>query len=384
MNTLIGIIAAAVLVPASAAAQVSESAVKTRVVVQTTQQTQTEQRAQERARESQERAKEIQQRERERAQERANQNRREFREEQSEKISRTLKIGGSGELDLSNLSGDIVITRGAGNSAQLEAVKVARGRTVEEAREMLTAVRVDVEERGARAEVKVAYPGREERNRSGRNVNVSVHYTVTAPENAKIAARSLSGNIRISDIKGDLNAVSLSGDVIIMNGSRVMSAKSTSGKVEIANLNSAIALEASTLSGDLVIRQSRVPRMDLGTISGNLMVTDVDCARVDVQSLSGDIEFSSPLSKNGRYELNSHSGVIRIMPTGNTGFELDANSFSGDIKSELTLKDERQGAADYGRRGQGGRTRALRGVFGDGSAMLEITTFSGTVLIGKK
>ena len=115
MKTLIGIIAAAVLVPASAAAQVSESAVTTRVVVQTTQQTQTEQRAQERARENQERAKEIQQRERERAQERANQNRREFREEQSEQISRTLKIGGNGELDLSNLSGDIIITRGAGN-----------------------------------------------------------------------------------------------------------------------------------------------------------------------------------------------------------------------------------------------------------------------------
>ena len=249
---------------------------------------------------------------------------------------------------------------------------------------MLAAVTVEVVERGTRAEVKAAYPRHDERTRQGRNVNVSVEYTVAAPPNTKISVSSLSGDIRITDIKGDLNAVSLSGDVIITNGARVMSAKSTSGKVEIANLQSEVALQANTLSGDLVIRQSRVPRMALGTISGNLMVTDVDCGRIDVQSLSGDIEFSSPLAKNGRYELSSHSGVIRVLPVGNNGFELDANSFSGDIKSEVTLKERSQGVADYGRRGQGGRTRALRGVFGDGSATLDITTFSGTVVIGKK
>ena len=50
---------------------------------------------------------------------RAEQGRRDYREEQTEKISRTLKIGNGGELDLSNLAGDITITRGGGNSVQI-------------------------------------------------------------------------------------------------------------------------------------------------------------------------------------------------------------------------------------------------------------------------
>jgi hypothetical protein len=39
---------------------------------------------------------------------------------------------------------------------------------------------------------------------------------------------------------------------------------------------------------------------------------------------------------------------------------------------------------DAGRRGPGGRPRSIRGVYGDGSALLDITTFSGNVVIRRK
>lgn len=372
-KTLIAVIAAITALPAVAGAQgpgqVDPPRVDVRVVVQQTQQ---------------ERIREQQVRERERAQERASQHRREFREEQTEKISRTLKIGGSGELELANLSGDITITRGGGNAVQVEATKIARGRTVQEAREMLALVTLDVVERGTRAEVRARYPRHEPGAQGRRNVNVSVRYVVTAPEHTRISVHSLSGTISITDIKGDLNLMSTSGDVAVTNGARLMSARSTSGSVQIDNLQSEIGADVNSISGDITIRKSRVPRVQMGTISGTLEITDVQCERLEAQTLSGDIAFTSPLAKNGRYELNSHTGTIRIAPTGNTGFELDANSFNGDIRSELTLTDQRQGGADFPRRGRGGRTRSLNGTFGDGSAMLDITTFSGSVLIVKR
>ena len=384
MNTFVAAIATLVtMLPAVGQAQDPDHDVKLRGSVWVIQQTQVERRTQERVRQSEERARETSQRERERAQERANQYRREYRDEQTEKISRTLKIGANGELDISNLSGDIIVTRG-GDDVRIDALKVARGRTVEDARQMLAYVTVDFIERGSRAEVKTVYRNHEERSRTHRNLNVSVQYAVTAPEHVRISARSLSGNIKVTGIKGDLNLVSLSGNVSISQGARVMLAKSTSGEVEIMDLRSEVPLEAHSTSGGVVIRQSRAPRMELNSVSGNLIVTDVDCPRIEAQTLSGNVEFNSPLSKNGRYELTSHSGEIRIKPSGNTGFELDANSFSGNIQSDLTLKEQRQGGADDSRRGQGGRTRTLRGVYGDGSATLDITTFSGSVVIGKK
>ena len=89
--------------------------------------------------------------------------------------TRTLKLGPDGELSVANISGDIVVTRGAGNEASIEIVKTARARTSEEAREVLGLVQVAVTERNGRAEVKTVYPRDDEMRRNNRrNVNVSV------------------------------------------------------------------------------------------------------------------------------------------------------------------------------------------------------------------
>jgi len=368
MRTVIATVAtAALLAPVGALARQHDPAVHVHSVVRTDQQTQVDRRTETRSLARVERARVVQ-------------NRRDYREEQSETISRSVKAA---EIDLSNLAGDITITRG-GSSVQVEAVKIARGRTVEEAREMLALVTVQIAERGPRAEVRTVYPRHEERDRERRNINVTVRYNVTAPEGTRVSARSLSGSISVTDIKGDINATTLSGDVRIVNGARVMSAKSTSGDVDIVNLQSPVGLDAGTVSGSLTVRNSTAPRLRLNSVSGDIVISASTSGRVDARTVSGNVEFTAPLEQNGRYELNSHSGDIRIIPTNNTGFELDANSFSGNIRSEITLKDTRQGGGDFNRRGPGGRSRSLQGVFGDGSAILDVSTFSGTVIVGRK
>src|SRR6476661_6205933 len=127
------------------------------------------------------------------------------REEQTEHTTKTLKIGATGELDLANISGDIVISRGGGQDATIDIVKSARARTADEAREILGLVTVDVVDRAGRAEVRTRYPrGDEMRTQNRRNVNVSVTLTVTAPPGARITARSVSGNVSARDIRGEL------------------------------------------------------------------------------------------------------------------------------------------------------------------------------------
>lgn len=382
MKTVITILAAAaILAPAAAGAQTDDQAIRVRPAVRV-EQTRAQQA---RVRARQDRARQQQVRVQQQARSRATrdaQDRRRSSEEQTEKTSRTFTLGSNGELELSNLSGDIIITRGSGGSVQVEALKIARGRTVQEAREALGLVTVHFTERGSRAEVRTQYPQR--RQRGTQSINVSVRYTVTAPENTRISASSVSGSVTVSDIRGDLNLVSISGQIAIQNGARVLGAKSTSGNVEITNLRSDIGLEANSISGNVRVRQSAAPRMELGSVSGNVAVVDVRCERLEAETISGNIDMTTPLEKGGRYELSSHTGVIRVVPTGNTGFELEADSFSGNIQSELTLDNVRQGTADYGRRTPRGRTRSLEGTYGDGGATLEITTFSGTVVIGKR
>jgi len=297
------------------------------------------------------------------------------REEQTSRETKTVKIGADGELSLSNISGDIVVTRGNGSDATIEIVKTARARTADEARELLGLVNVTVTERAGRAEVKTVYPqGDDMRRNNRRNVNVSVNYTVSAPAGTRLTISSISGSIRVSDIKGDVSANSISGTVRIANGGRIAGAKSISGDVEIIETQTDGAIEVQSVSGGVTLRKVTARRIDIGSVSGAVAVQDITCDRVEAHSVSGGVEFGGALAKGGRYEFNSHSGDVRVVLAGSTGFELEASSFSGNIRSDLPIKLQ----------GDIGRRHSLQGVFGDGSAVLSVTTFSGSVVISKK
>jgi hypothetical protein len=59
------------------------------------------------------------------------------------------------------------------------------------------------------------------------------------------------------------------------------------------------------------------------------------------------------------------------------GFEIDASSFSGSVRADVELKLVTTGS---GRRGQ----RAIRGTYGDGSAVLDLQTFSGSIVVTRR
>jgi DUF4097 and DUF4098 domain-containing protein YvlB len=302
------------------------------------------------------------------------------REEQTDRQTKTVKIGTDGELTLGNIAGDIVVARANGGEATIEIVKTARARTVEDAREFLGLVTVSVTERSGRADVKTVYPRDDEMRRNNRrNVNVSVAYTVTAPAGTRLTIGSVSGSIKVSDIKGDLSANSISGSVSIANAGRIASAKSVSGDVEILDTQTDGAIDVQSISGAVTVRKVTARSIDVGSVSGSVVVQDARCDRVQAHSISGNVEFGGTLAKGGRYELNSHSGDVRVALAGGTGFEVEANSFSGSIRSDfpVTIQGDR-GSERFTRR------RALQGVFGDGSAVLSLTTFSGSVVITKR
>lgn len=301
------------------------------------------------------------------------------RESQTERETRTAQIGANGELDIQNIAGDIVVTRGSGNRATIEIVKTARAESASDAREMLSQVNVVMSERGGRTEIRTEYPRGEQRGRQ-RNFSVSVTFTISAPAGASITAKSISGNVSVRDISGEIAAETVSGDVTISNAARVATAKTISGNVRISEAALDNALEASSVSGDVILTRATATRLSLSTVSGNVIADEVSCPRVEMQAVSGRVEYKGGLAASGRYELTSHSGDVRLTVGGDTGFEVRANSFSGSVRSDVpvTLRGDSGDSGD-----RRGRQRSLRGVYGNGSAVLELTTFSGTIVIAK-
>ena len=298
--------------------------------------------------------------------------------EQVERTTRTLRIGATGDLVLGNISGDITVSRGSGTDVSVEIVKTARARTEDEARELLQLVQVEVIERSGRAEVKTQYPqGDEMRRNNRRNFNVSVAYNVTAPPGIRLRASSISGSVVIRDIRGEMSAESVSGTVRVFNGGRIASAKSISGNVELNDTEIDGNFNASSASGSVLLRHVKARQLDLGSISGDIQLDDVSCQQVAAQTVSGNVRFGGPVAKSGRYDLSSHSGNVTVAIGGSEGFEVEATSFSGSIRSDFTF-------TTGGDSGNSRWRRSMRGVYGDGSAVLDLTTFSGNIVISKR
>jgi DUF4097 and DUF4098 domain-containing protein YvlB len=299
------------------------------------------------------------------------------RESQTERFTRTVNIGANGELELSNIAGDILVTRGSGNSATIEVVKTARAASADEARAMLPLVQVEITERGTRAEARTRYPAGDELRRTNRrNISVSVDYTVAAPEGTRIFVKSISGNISVRDIMGGLTLETVSGTVRMANAGRMASGRSISGDIELVDTKVEGALEAGTISGNVRLRRLAARSLAVNSVSGNVEIEDVTAERIGAQAISGSITFAGDLQPNGRYEFTSHSGNVRLALAATTGFQIEASSFSGSINTDIPITMTG---------GQGGRRgRSLRGMAGSGGAVLDLTTFSGTILITKR
>jgi DUF4097 and DUF4098 domain-containing protein YvlB len=302
---------------------------------------------------------------------------------------KTFSVKNATELELSNMSGNIVVIAGSGRDATIEYTRHAWGDTPDEARQQLALVEVNLTTSGdGRGQVWTRYGADRRSHEGGRRTRSSVDYRVTAPPQTRIRVKSMSGDIEVSRMKGDLSLETLSGDIKVEAGGRVSLAKTMSGDVEISGVTADEPLVVSSMSGTVTLRSLKARYLDINSVSGDVVVKDVSCERAELQTLSGNVEYAGQLLKNGRYEMKAHSGDIRLTLAGDLGFDIEASSFSGKIRSDFPIKND--AARDEGDEVYAGGVhvrlpkRALfRGTYKDGSATIELTTFSGNIVITK-
>lgn len=300
--------------------------------------------------------------------------------EQSDTFTQTIKVGDGAILDLSHLSGDVRVTGGSGSEIRIEATRRVRHRIDAEARRLLEALRIDVNNFNGRVEVRTVYPRRA--GGRGEAMSMSVDYVIAVPAAASVALKSISGDLVVSNVRGEVRLEAISGDISATNTPNLALAKTVSGDVTARDIGAQGSLVLSTVSGTVIGTGLKVRALEAGTVSGDVRLTASQVERLEAKSLSGNIEFDAPLARGGRYECTSHSGNVRIVLSGNTGFELEADTFSGTVRSDVPVTLRTAGQARPGERR--GSPRAIRGTFGDGSAILTVRSHSGSVVITKR
>ncbi len=297
--------------------------------------------------------------------------------EQTERFTKTFRVGRTGSLYLVNISGDIVIKVGGGDEITVDATK--RVRQGSDAQQQLSAVTIDATQQGSRVEVRTRYPER------GGNYRTSVDYAVTVPAGTSLDVRSTSGDVQITGVKGALRTDCISGDVHIDGADQIEQVKTVSGDITLVG-SAGTDVRVTNYSGDLTLRNFKARNLDVTTISGEAKLTDVTAEHAAVKTMSGGVDYSGPFARGGRYEFTAHSGDVRLTPTSNTGFEIDARTFSGDVRCDLpvTLAQGTTPARPSTGLRAGHARREMKGTYGDGSALITIHTFNGDVVIAKK
>jgi DUF4097 and DUF4098 domain-containing protein YvlB len=321
------------------------------------------------ARAQQERQRDLQREQAERQREQRRDNTRDW-PEATEQFSRTMRFERTGVVDIENVSGDIVITGGGGTDVRIDATKRVRNPRDGQARALLQELQIDIAERARRIEIRTRHP-------RVRTTMSEVDYTLAVPNGVDVVVKTISGDVRVSNVRGELHAEAISGDVALISVGQVRAVKTVAGNIDIADTEGDVT--ASSINGDLILRDSKGRNLALDTVSGDLRLTQMNFERATLSSVNGDIDFVGRLAKSGRYEFSTHSGDIRLTPVNSSGFDVEANTFSGDVLSEYVMKAPRTEPGP-GR----GLNRQLRGSFGDGSATVTLRSFAGDITIVRR
>jgi DUF4097 and DUF4098 domain-containing protein YvlB len=297
--------------------------------------------------------------------------------EQTERFTETYKVDGDGIVDLNHLSGDVHVVTGRGNEVRVEAIKRIRHRDAEEGKRLLSAMRIEVSQVRGRIEIRTVYPRVNTRGLSG-----SVDYTITVPPNAAVAIKTVSGDVSVNGVRGEVRAETISGDVDVASTPNLAIATAVSGDVRARDI-AASMLKLGTVSGSVIASALKVQTLEAGSVSGDVRLSTLQVERLTAKTMSGDIAFEGELAPGARYELNAHSGNVRlVLPSNTSGFELDASTFNGSVRSDFPVTLRVAGADADGRRAN--LNRAIRGSYGDAAAILSLRSFSGSVVIAKR
>lgn len=190
---------------------------------------------------------------------------------------------------------------------------------------------------------------------------------------ADIELETVNGSVRATNCEGDIEAQSTSGSVKVLESRGDVRAETVSGSVEVEGDFGEV--EAKSASGSVRVKTVR-DDVRAESISGSVEIEGVTPREVECQSNSGSVSYTGGLAPNAKLRASTHSGSVKLRLPADVSARVQAQTFSGGINNELS------GA--QAERPQYGPGATLNTKFGDGSADISASAFSGSVTLGTK
>ena len=271
-------------------------------------------------------------------------------------VSESAPMAASGTLDVSNVSGEVVI-RGW-DRAEVE----VKGEIGHEQK-------LDFSADGDHTRIEV-------HSESHHNDDEDADLVINAPSTARVRANTVSASLKVLGMTAELELQSVSGDVDAEIFGSDVTLGTISGTLEVAGHHKAAEMRINVISGDAWVRDIDGD-LTARTVSGDLNIRAGTLRRARVDTTSGDVHVEASLDSDARFEVGSTSGDLVLELCDKPAGDYELSSFSGDIEAY-----DRHGEP----RSEHGPTTELRFTQpgkGDakGNALVRVESLSGEILI---
>ncbi len=176
----------------------------------------------------------------------------------------------------------------------------------------------------------------------------------------KIYIKNLGGRVALRNITGGITAATFEGDVAVENSGGQISLETSTGNI--------VAYEVSPGQIGDTFRAK--------TSKGAITLQKVDHRQIEASSVSGSVLFDGKFLPGGLYSFKTSNGSIKMAIPGDSSCKVIASYGFGTFDYDLPLKILTDTVS------QGGKS--LVGAIGTGDATVNLTTSSGSILIGKQ
>lgn len=222
---------------------------------------------------------------------------------------------------------------------------------------------------------------------SGSGLEAHADLRVVIPRGKSVALHLAVGDVRISNVDGDLRADVHAATVTSEHTKGALTLDTGSGAVSVTDAEGPVTLDAG--SGGVTLTGMKGPSLRLDTGSGSVRAADIDvrdlvadvgsggihlartkATRVKLDTGSGgtDIELLSTVDE---LTVDGGSGGVTVRVPASLGADVDIETGSGGIQSDFPVQTTRL------------EQNHLRGRIGDGHARIRIESGSGRVQLLK-
>jgi DUF4097 and DUF4098 domain-containing protein YvlB len=263
-----------------------------------------------------------------------------------------------GEVDVSNVAGDIVIS---GWDKPTVSVTADLPSDTE---------RVKVTSRHGRTSVCVTYSNSSGCNSGGFSGDRGpVRLEVHVPRDSELEVSGVSAGITSRSVTGRQRLRTVSGDIDAKIGSGDDEVSSVSGGITLHGGGQDGTLHVTSVSGDLNVTNV-AGELEARTVNGTLSAELSPARLVRLNTTSGDIDLRARLTSGGTVEAETVSGDEKVKVSAPAGYSYEAKTFSGDIENCFGQQSDRS---------QYGPGNRLNGTRGGGAGRVRIQSLSGGI-----